>query len=966
MSPRRKVFLIAAVPLGLAAIVFGLACLSPVQTWIARRVLSAQSGMQAEVRQVSIGWSSVHVSDLTITKPGVTLRLPSAEVDLPLLAAVRGRVDLRRLVAKHWTIELSNVAPSSGEPVRKPAGGFDLQADLFSHLELPVDLELGEIVLEGELLLPEGRAEVVLNRSVVPSRPAAKSDPGILLNIAFTPKPSAGLPVKTMTLAGELNLRQSAPNRFSAVEGELSLEARGDQFPDGRASINAQFRLADSGGKAKQAYLHLQAAERRLLDLSLEASNGENVAGTWAIDLRDADLVPFMLGQVLPDFVVTGTGKVSSDVSGLRPAVSGDIQIQLDRLEDIAGATAGVGPINLTTRFDISKLGNRLRIRELSLTVAQDAPVITMQALQEFSVDTQSGELSEEQAGNDLVAIAISDLPMKWVQPLVPDFKLQGGAWSGEWRVTKNEDLVSVRPVQALTASRVDLDQAGVAILQMVDLSIAAGGSHGPAGWQADLLELWVSREGRSLIKLNGKAECAAAADSVIKLTGTYESDLRAILAQPWAPPALSVTSGWIRGEVSGVISETREIEATLGISDLRTTGVQALPGVALAVRATQDATGRIEMEVPLSVTGTTARRSDLLLSAVVNPTREPMHLSAQLNSSVLYLEDLQALSAVMASEAETEATGPRPAEPKSAPDMKPFWSGLSGEVTLAVQRLVYAPGIESADITGSVKIGPEGLSLEYLRALIGAHGKLQASGLLTHDAAKAKPYAIDGNLMINNFDPGPFFQVITPGQPSMLEGRFDLTAKVAGRAEEPRALIDQGLGQIELTGADGTLRALGVKLTNVASLATPAAALLGLVGAATGNQTALKYSAATDVVRQLAAVKFDQINLRVTRDDAHNVVIKNLSLDSPWLRLAGAGEIQHRPELSVFGQPLSIDLQLLAKGRLADGLNLLKLLGPEADAEGYLPLVEKIKLDGSLENIGAAQLQRLIERALR
>src|SRR5690606_30172719 len=97
MSPRRKISLIAAVPLGLAAIVFGLACLPSVQTWAARRVLAGQPDLVGTVGRVAIGWNSVRVTDLTLERGGQKLTLPSLEAELPVLAAARGRIDVARL-----------------------------------------------------------------------------------------------------------------------------------------------------------------------------------------------------------------------------------------------------------------------------------------------------------------------------------------------------------------------------------------------------------------------------------------------------------------------------------------------------------------------------------------------------------------------------------------------------------------------------------------------------------------------------------------------------------------------------------------------------------------------------------------------------------------------------------------------------------------------------------------------------
>jgi hypothetical protein len=145
-------------------------------------------------------------------------------------------------------------------------------------------------------------------------------------------------------------------------------------------------------------------------------------------------------------------------------------------------------------------------------------------------------------------------------------------------------------------------------------------------------------------------------------------------------------------------------------------------------------------------------------------------------------------------------------------------------------------------------------------------------------------------------------------------------------------------------------------------------AALGALFGAVTGNekltQQAQLVQSATRVAERLSLVEFDQLNLNLERQAAGDVVISDLSLISPALRLIGDGRINYREGLAFWLQPLALRMDLSAREDLGLALTRLGLLKSEADALGYLPLVTDFTLDGSLANIGTKELERLLVRA--
>ena len=213
-----------------------------------------------------------------------------------------------------------------------------------------------------------------------------------------------------------------------------------------------------------------------------------------------------------------------------------------------------------------------------------------------------------------------------------------------------------------------------------------------------------------------------------------------------------------------------------------------------------------------------------------------------------------------------------------------------------------------------------------------------------------------------------PLLRALTPGRPSPLEGKFKLTTQLAGSAATPSGFGGTAIGDIALSSMGGTLRILSVKTGAQADTVGTVAAVAGLFGAFTGSDVTVKKAAqvraAAVVAKQLSAIAYTQLNVVVGRDDQRNLAVKDLTLMSPQIRLAGSGQITQKAGVPLFQQPLLLSLKLGSREPLTSSLRSLKLVAETADEQGYTSLLDEVILDGSLQSIGTGQLQRLLDRA--
>jgi len=261
-------------------------------------------------------------------------------------------------------------------------------------------------------------------------------------------------------------------------------------------------------------------------------------------------------------------------------------------------------------------------------------------------------------------------------------------------------------------------------------------------------------------------------------------------------------------------------------------------------------------------------------------------------------------------------------------------------------KKVVFSPEWQ-ASVKGSVKADPGAVALEA-SGILGADAPFSATTQLTYAAAGIPPYGLTADVKLNNFDTAPLLKTV--------EGRADFAAQLASAAVTPAGLADGLQGKVVVTSKGGVCRLLAVtedKSGLVQSATGVGASLLGnLVGAVAGNKAGANAATAlTQIAGLLREIRYDQLNLTVSRDAKENIVLEDFNLIAPDVRLAGHGQVQHVAGSPVLEQPLTLQLAVAAQGSLGHAMSAVGLLGETPDNLGYLPLVLDLpELGGTLQ----------------
>jgi hypothetical protein len=996
-----RLFLLgAAVIVGLMLVAAGIAFLPGFQTWAAHRLLAAHPAWRVDLGRIDAGLDHLRLEQVRLVESGATITLPLVEAELPVLAATRQSIQIKKLVAKGWTIDLTQpLAPAtaaSGEPETREgpphSPEFSLLASaygadatpvaaavfqgVFTQLKLPIDLSVDSLELEGEIIfqVAPGQAPVRARVTLTGGQLGAGREGRFTFNANAALAATA--PVNALNATGTFTAAMDTARTFSQLGAQIDATARGPQFPEG---ARLALGLTASHANAGENYtIVIESSGRKLaaVQAAYPAAPGLAAAtraldGSWMLDVSDADVAPFVLGRPLAAFTAKGAGKFETDATFSDVSASGHLEANAAKLGTIREELAALGAMKIATDFDLVQSGKSVRVTSFTAEIAGAQPVIAVRALQPFEFNAATGELKVAEPSKDLLSLDLQDVPLAWAQPFIKRFNFSGNDLRASFVVGARSGGFAVRPVGPLTIDNLSVSQAAKPLVRAADISLQASADYTPQGWQAEFAGVTVRSGGAALLTLSGRAGQLAGKDQPVKIAGQWAANLPAMLAQPLAADYAMLTGGSASGDFAASLGAKRELQfkvAFTGLAADPSLVPTGLPAVSADIRADIDKEGRITFNAPLLLERD-GRKSDLALAGTLTPTPAGLVVDGHLTSNFFAVEDGQILAAPLAGKAVPAVPPTRAPGNAATRDKAPVWSGVSGQLVLELKKVVYQQKFEVGDLGGAVRIESGMLKLDAIHASLGEGSDFKLGGTVTFDAANKEPYALKSDFALTNFNTVPLFQAFDPGKPATIEGKFNVTGQLAGTGLNLAQLAERTRGDFQLTSKGGTCRLLQADISDkLQKTQTTVAALGGLLGAMTGQEKIADYANRTKIVVDVAddwkEIPFDQLNVAIKRDDDLNVMLQDFSLISPTKRIVGTGEIKYAEGTPLLGQALDLRLQLGARGKTADLMNRANLLNGQQDNLGYTGFVAPIHIGGTLENPDTSEFRSALLKA--
>lgn len=971
MKKTRVVLIVVGAVVLLLAGALGLAFNSSLQTWAARKAVAGQPGVVISLGRVDAGWQQTLVSDVVVRTAGAVVTVPRVELDLPLLPATRRRVEVKRLIARGWTVDLT---PGGAEGAAPDAAGAAQAASaqaaavfrgVLSELQLPVELAVGAVDLAGEVVLPAAAGHAPLRVRVT----LTGGELGVGRTGTFTLDAEATLaadaPVQRLRARSVIAAAMDTASTFSRLAVTTTLDASGPHLAaPAHLVITTTADRADGGEKYATG---IDSDGRTLLSVRADfPAHATELTGTWEIAMSDAEVSPYALGWPLPQFRAEGRGQFAVAASFATAAASGKLAVTADQLANVRPDLGALGALKITADFDVmNENGATVRVNRLTAAVAGAKPVLHVQSLQPFAFNLQTAELKIADPAKELLELTIDGVPLAWAQPFLTGISVTGSDARGQFFLTPRNGGLSLRARTPLTVTEVNVAAAGQSVGRNLDVALSPGFDLTAQGWQVETGDLSVRSGGVVLLELKARAGRLAGGHEPLKATGQWSASLPALLAQPILAGKLALNAGEARGDFAASIDGRQEVQAKIALTKLAVDPkrmANPLPSLTADVRASLDADRTVTFTVPIAVERQ-GRKSDLTLAGTVTHATPQPVIDARVTSDYVWLEDLPPLAAPLASGSEAA-----PGAPKGR-DSAPVWAGVSGKIALALKKVVYGADYELSNITGTVTIDAGAAKLDLFQAQLGSDSHLRANGAVNFDPKAARPYALTAGVQVENFDPGPLFKAIKPGEPATVEGKFNAATSLTADGENVGELADRTRGDVTLTSKGGKFRALSADLSDkIQKSSSTVAAIGGLIGAVTGKSQPAEYAnrtqVAADIAKALSDIAYDQIAVDLSRDEALNFKIRDFSLIAPEVRLSGTGEIRHAEKVPILQSAMALSLQLGARGKLGEKMKRVNLLEATTDALGYTMCNVPLKIGGTLENPDASDWRKALLHA--
>ncbi len=974
MRAKRRLLTFAGAAAGVLLLLTAAAFCPPVQTYAARRFLASAAGPGSSLGHLSAGPSRVSLTELRLDWDGAILVVPSAEAELAVLSAGLGRgIHVNRLVAKGWTLDLTRRVPagSAGAAAggRRPAvpWGARVAGSLLVAFNVPANLSVDGVDLEGTVIFPDetgrpmGRAQVEAVGGGL-----ATGRTGRFLCSVSAALSDASAPVSALAVRGTLSATMDPSGTFTRADARMEARARGRQFPAGIGLAGEASAARNAGNETY--LLSLERGGERIASVDARGADGSRrLSGAWHLALKDTDLVPFALGRSLPKFDVAGGGAFDFDAATRDVPALGTVKASADRLGIVAASLANLSAVNVAADFDFATVGPSLRVDRLEASLSGTKPVASVRALQAFEFNTSTGELKVASPTGDLVGISLAGVPLAWVAGSVPAIAVAGDDAQGEFVVRAEGGRLALRTKAPLQAAGVSLSTAGKPLAAGLEVSAFVLADYAPQGWQVQLAPLSVKSDGIRMLSLEARLGRLSGGGQAIKSAGSWSLDLPALLSQPGAAGLPRLTAGDASGSFEASLDATRELLAKVAVRNLAMDGASAaaLPSVASDIRADFEPNGRTAFSIPLHL-DYGARTADMALSGTVSSDKDGPVVDGTFSGTRLTQQDLALVAALTARPgAQIPADSPGTAElPAKARLSLPFWPATRSHLSVKLES-VELPRIVLNDVRGTVVMAPTSLRVESGTARI-AGSAARIDGEIKFSPVDAQPYSFWASVAAENVDSAPLFRAIDPDKPPAIEGRFDLAGHLAGSAADPAQLLAGSTGDCKLSSKDGLFRALQTDVVDAVKQApSKLVDALDSVTSLFGKKTDKLGEALVESATGLSEIHYDQVSVTAVRGADLNIILRQFALIAPEERIAGSGSITYQEGIPIRSQPLALDLDIGARGRLGIILGIVGMLKEDGPDElGYTPLYQTVHLGGTLQSIDQSQWREMLVQA--
>ncbi|MCC5833125.1 MAG: hypothetical protein JJU20_00180 [Opitutales bacterium] len=292
------------------------------------------------------------------------------------------------------------------------------------------------------------------------------------------------------------------------------------------------------------------------------------------------------------------------------------------------------------------------------------------------------------------------------------------------------------------------------------------------------------------------------------------------------------------------------------------------------------------------------------------------------------------------------------------------FWQAWILTEAEELEILTRLEGVRSSgqvivdNFESQIVITPDRFVLEPTQfRLVEAPTHLEGS--IRYEAEQSDVYRAHFEFSSEGLDTAKLARAAQARSDRYLETKLNLNGSFVSEAESLADLFWQGEASFALDSGSGIIRLINPDQPS------PAQDIAGAVGRLVLGRISPQLAVIPDIYDQLNNLNFDSLTLRASSSPGGNISFDRIELNSPQLRMAGGGQIRLDPDkgFQIMQQPLNLNFQLGAKGRLGDLFNTIGILRGTADGDGFRALNRDIQVGGTLAQPDMSDLWNMVLR---